>query len=218
MVKKKDTKKVDEKPELNSSKKNIEVDDEPGFREYAIVLGVMFALFFLVYFSFEIYDKYSNPAEIDVLDDSNNKYYYNYRVGNVTYNVEIAVPISELRKYEFIIEPTKLDILNTISFKFNTRLYSGEDGYVSVGAIKLNNVLSRIFFFDFEEEDFYTTNTTSCTNATSSHKIITFDINESVSSGVYYENNNCIRVISTTAKEMPILVDYFVISLLEDEI
>lgn len=204
---------------LDSKKKVIEEKTEnPSWYHYLVILGG-FALIFVVISM--IINVYNSSQEIEIVDvlETDETYSYTHKVGNVSYTILLVEPLENLRKLNYVVEPNLLDILNTLSFKFSFGEYNGTDnGQVSLAATKLRKYLSLVHFITFEQEDFLSNITPSCDGSTKTNRIVTFEINSSISvSGVFEEENGCIRVISSNAIEFPYIMDYFIVSILQEK-
>ena len=199
-------------------KENNLSDDEPSWYHYFLIILVLVGFFFIIHFLFEYYDSIGEVEIVDINNNSNSqKYFYKYTSGNITYNVELILPTNDLEKLDYLIEVNKLDILNTVSFKFIFGTYNGSDnGQVSLASIKLRRVLTDIFNYKFSKEDFITSNS-SCINSSNKFKEVVFEIDPSREPSVLKEKNGCIHFIVREGTEFPYLTDYFILSLLKDE-
>lgn len=193
-------------------------DGSPSWYHYVIVLLVIFGGIWIFSFIINTYTSYSDVKVIDAVGQDET-YSYTHKIGNITYNIELSMPLEELNKFNFEIQPNKLDILNTVSFTFSFGEYIGEDnGQVSLASTKLRRYLSLVHFIKFEQEDFISNLSPSCENSTINNRVVTFELNSTVSNSyVGEEENGCIRIIAKNPKEMPHLIDDFIVSLLKNE-
>ena len=222
----KDFFKLHKKEELIVSKKEIEdqikeedlklkgkkrdYDAEPSWYHYIIVLVVFFSAFAIIYYSFEYFDvKENNDKFLFKTFD------YPYVVGNMTYNIKFNYPIEILTESDFVIEPSKLDMLNTINFTRVYFLYNGTDnGQVATTAIKVRNFLKYVYNVNFAELSYYY-NETNCSNSDLMSKVMIFDIN-STRNGVFYDNTNgCVTFETTSGKDIVLLGDKFIYEMIK---
>lgn len=200
--------------EKKVSKKKVE-DDEPSWYHYVIVLLVIFGVFGVLYFVFEVYDSNSKVSGKDDLDDFAKTYNYPYKVGNVTYNIKFDYPVDEIVQGEVLIEPTKLDLLNTVRMHMVFYEYNGTDnGKVTVAATKFYSFFSNVYHMGFGENMMI--NESSCENSSLKDKVVVFDI-YSDRTGVFYdENNGCVRVESEKVEDFVLVLDSLLYSLVKE--
>lgn len=196
-------------------KEDSEIEEQPSWFHYVIIVGVLAIILFGIYLVFEINDRNSTP-DINQTANESDVYIYKYTQGNITYNIELNAPLADLEKYNFTIEPTKYDVLNTVNFKFSFDTYNGTDnGQVSLSAIKLRRFLDKIYFFNFDaNKSFVKTDEITCENSTQSRRVVLFQP-RSNESGVFIEDNGCFVVRSTQPNLMPFVIDDFMVTILE---
>ena len=210
---------VEKKQTTNKKEEEIKEDKEeqPRWYHYLIVLAVLVVIFGTVAVVFEYVSQNSAP-DLNETADVNETYIYKYSKNNVTYNIELNAPQSQLEKYDFIIEPSRYDILNTLNFTFSFDTYNGSDnGQVALSAIKLRRFLDKVYFYSFNvNESFANTSQITCQNSTENEKVVLFEPREN-QSGVFMEENGCMVVKSTKPNLMPFVIDQFMVDILEDE-
>lgn len=188
--------------------------ESPSWYHYLIILGI---LVFLVIVAILISEWYHQNSEVDLNKsvDLNDTYIYEFKKGNVTYNIHLGASTTDLEKYNFSIEPTKYDVLNTLNFRFSFDTYNGTDnGQVSIGAIKLRRFLSTVYNFNFAaNSSFYSTDELTCGNSTLNEKIVTFNPRAS-NSGVFLDSNGCMMINSTSPNLLPFVVDSFMVKVM----
>jgi hypothetical protein len=210
--------------DVSQSKDKVEVDlvssddESPSWYHYLTILLIIFGGIWLLSFIVNTYTSYSDVEIIDAVN-STETYSYKKTIGNITYNIQLSMPLIELEKFNFIVEPDKLDILNTLSYTFSFNTYNGTDnGQVTLSATKLRRYLSLVHFAKFDEGDFAQSDVISCMNSTVNRRVVLFEIDPSIEvSSVLEDTNGCIRFVVNDAFEMPHLTDYFIVSLLNDE-
>ncbi len=190
--------------------KKQQKDDEPSWYHYLIIIVVMFAAFYLVAFLFNQYQDYKNP---DL--NQNNVYVYKHKVGDVTYNIELSMTKEELEALPYIIEPTELEILNTINYTFGFYDYGNSSGKVSVASIKLRRFLSTVYHFEFNEDSYRKINESNCSTSNTKSRVIVFE--ETNETGVFNEENGCIVVKFEDKFQVLPLVDKFIMQVITDD-
>lgn len=222
IFKKKKSKSIDvlDKEEIESQAKLIpkkESDEEPSWYHYVIVLLVLFGIIGLLYGGFEIYDKYYSAPNQEI-GNMSTTYNYPYKVGNITYNIQMNYPIETIKNFTYPLEVSKYDILNSIELIMTFKEYNGTDnGKVTIAGSKLTTFFKRVYHFSFEPEvNFKTFNETTCLNSTKQNKVIIYDI-YSNKSGVFYDKDSgCIEIQAQNAEEIIKITDYFMYNLINE--
>lgn len=198
------------------SKEEEKSQEQPSILHYLIVLGILVGGLFVFAFVFEFFADSTGP-QLDRNATPEESYRYEFVRSNATYNIELSAPIEDINRYNFTIEPTRLEVLNTQSFTFSFDTYEGSDnGQVSMSAIKLRRFLDRVYFFNFDSnESFTTTDTFTCDNSTPQHRVVEFKPRADVS-GVFSEDNGCFVVKSTQPNLMPFVIDDLLVSIMEE--
>lgn len=199
----------------SKEKLNQSDSDGPSWFHYLIILGILVLLVLLAIFISEWHYQ-SSEVDLNKTVDLNNTYIYKFKQGNVTYNVHLGASTTDLDKYNFSIEPTKYDVLNTLNFRFSFDTYNGSDnGQVSMSAIKLRRFLSSVYNFKFDaNSSFHSTDNITCENSTSTKKIVTFNPRSS-NSGVFLDSNGCMMINSTQPNLLPFVVDSLMVKIME---
>lgn len=214
----------------SSTKKNLDISDEPKWYHYVIVLLAFFGFFALIYAAFEVYDGFMGPqvTPIDNISTEDNNstngsnilvqtYVYEHKVGNITYNLHMHTPISDLEDLDIVVEPDKLDILNSRELIFSFMDYTGEDnGKVTVASSKLVSFFKNVYHFSFNDSNFKMVNESNCQTSTKSFKSVLMNP-YSNESGVFYDSTSgCIEVMATSPQELITVSDKFIYELVEN--
>ena len=189
--------------------KDEQKDDEPSFKHYLIVIGVILGIFGILYFGFEIYDNYKEP---DVVVDQLQTYKYPYKVGSVTYNLFFYYTTEELDEFDYDLEPSKVDVLNTVNFTFSFDEYNGSDnGKVSISSIKFMKFLRDVYRFNFDVNDsFVSTQDINCANSTIKNKVVTFNPYANETKVKFNRINGCIEFEADDPQKIIGLSDKFI--------
>lgn len=203
------------------SAESIVKDDEPSWYHYLIVIVVFILVGSGIYYT---YDFIENFGEVDIpLDNLTNitkpaeLFNYPYKVGNVTYNIKFHNSIEDIESMDYIIEPNRMDILNTISIDMSFYDYNGTDnGQVSTGSTTLLSFLKLVYHFNFDAESFKMYNETNCSDSSMRDKIIMFNpyVNQT---GVFMDDNGCIEILSDEPAKIVDLVDKFIYTLVKED-
>jgi hypothetical protein len=194
----------------------VEVDEEPSWYHYVIVLLVFFAIVYGVFFLYHFFTVQSYE-DVKNSEEYVAKYYYKHKIGNVTYNIQITLPEEDILNLKYHNDISHFDLLNSYKYTFLFENYTGGDnGFVTISSIKLRRFLSTIYFANFNNESFKEVPEISCKNSTFSKRVITFRVNQNVS-GIFEDENGCIIFSSRSAKELPLVVDYALLSVLKEE-
>jgi hypothetical protein len=144
---------------------------------------------------------------------------YDYIEGNVSYKIQFNSPPSDIEKFDYVVEPDRLDVLNTVTFKISLMNYTGDDNaLVGQPSAKLLSFLKRVYHFNIEFEDVVFYEDFNCVNSTKRDKVITFDVNASKTGVFFDETNGCVEFLTNDSKEIPNLVDKFIYTLIQEEI
>jgi len=163
-----------------------------------------------VYYAFEFF----TPQE-DQTKFLTKTFNYPYVQGNITYNIKFNYPHDILEANNFIIEPNKFDMLNTINFTRVFFIYNGTDnGQVATTAIKVRNFLKYVYNVNFVQEVFYY-NQTNCSNSNLNSKVMIFDISSNRTGVFYNSNNGCVTFESDGAKDFILLGDKFIYEMIK---
>ncbi len=201
-------KEIEQETKIQKLKKDPK-DDEPEWYHYVIVLAAFVGFFAIIYFAVDYYDNRNNPEPVN----QTLTYLYTYTQGNVTYNIQFHSPVEEISNLNYMIEPTKYDMLNTVTFRVSFMEYNGSDnGEVSVGATKLIAFLKRVYFVNFPVERFVLYNETNCSASSLSNKVIIFNP-YTQENEVLMDSNGCIEVNSAGAENFISVVDKFLYEL-----
>lgn len=187
--------------------------DEPSWYHYVIVLFVLFVIFGVFYCGYYFFGP-DESSVVNLTNSSNVQYKYPYVVGNVTYNLYFASSPDEVASSDYIIEPSKIDILNTISYRMVFFEYNGTDnGQVSLGSTKLVSFLRLVFHYRFTLDSFYMINETNCSDSSIRDKVIVFNPYTN-RSGVFFDRNNgCLEFDTQDPRDMVHLVDKFILNM-----
>jgi len=191
--------------------KQYDKEEEPSWYHYLIVLLIFALIIGSIYFPFGFLDKPNEPT------GTAKKFPYEYKVKNITYNIEFNNPIDQIESSNIYIQPNKLDVLNTIEFIFSLDKYNGTDnGYVAISATKIANLFKVVYKFSYDaNKNFKQFNSFNCQNATTKNKVITFNP-YSNENAVYFTNNSCIEVNAKSAKDMLLVSDAFIYSMIKN--
>lgn len=213
-IKKKVSKgKVEETKVIRSSFKK---DDEPDWYHYLIVVLFFAAVIAGIYYGISYYDK--TQREAAALNNSNGSslilYNYPYKVGNVTYNIKFHSPVDEIVDMDYVVEPTKIDVLNTRNFRMVFLEYNGTDnGEVAKGSTMVLSFLKNVYRYKFDNESFAMIGDVNCSDSTVNEKVIVFDPYRN-ETGVFIDDNGCIEFVSNDSKVMIDLADKFVYNII----
>lgn len=197
--------------------KHVEKDVEPSWYHYGIIILAIVGAFFLVYFGFEIYDNFFSNSDVDLPDNRSiyaTTYVYPYVVGNITYNINFYYTTNQLDSFNYVIEPDKLQILNTAGFTFVYKDYIGEDnGRVTLASTKFMRFLRFVYNFRFSEENFVRYGNYTCDNSTLANKLVVFDPYQN-ETGVFFDTRNgCITIQGSNADNLVTVTDKFIYEL-----
>jgi len=190
---------------LDSTKLDEVVDDSPSWYHYVIIIAGMVLFFYGIAFMYNTF----GPSD-DISQFKSKLYNYEYELNNKTFNVKFNFPLDILEKTEFIVEPSKFEVLNTNSYQRSFYTYTGEDnGQVTKTAGLVRNFIKYVYDVDFAVnstlvKDF------SCKNSTLDNKVMIFDINSS-REGVFYDGSNgCLSFETKSAENFLLLGNKFV--------
>ncbi len=198
--------------DLDESKKNI--DDEPSWYHYVIVLIFFVLLFYGIYILLGL-DSTKGVKMNNNISNTLETYDYTYEEDGKKYNFKFNSPVNELREYDVPIELNKYDLLNSDNIIFVFLDYNTSDNkYISISSVKLMRLIKYYFKFDFSKEDFKMISNYSCMNSTLDNKVIIFDPYKN-STGVYYnQSNGCININSNNASNLVKLTDKLMLDLI----
>jgi len=191
-------------------------DDEPSWYHYLIVILIFVGIFFVFYGIYYIYEISTN-SNSSIGD--NVLYMYPYKVGNITYNIYFEKPLQDIKNDNYIVEPSKYDMLNTVSYTLVFMDYNGTDnGEIAKASTKLVSFLKTVYTFSFYNESFIKYPELTCDNSTLTDKIIIFNP-YSEKTGIYYNTSNgCIEFLSeNNASVMVNLLDKMMYNLVVEE-
>lgn len=189
--------------------------DEPSWYHYLIVIGAIIGVFIVFYIGFSFYEGTSN-SNLNVSDLSKT-YIYPHKVGNATYNLHFTLPVDDLNSLNYLIEPNKLDILNTANFTMVFKVYNGTDnGRVAQASTKLISFMKLVYGFRFEEDSFkrYEEDVT-CDNSTKLSKLVIFDPYQNKTEALYNQTNGCIELNAVNSRELIYLTDKLILNLVK---
>ncbi|MFW6026284.1 MAG: hypothetical protein ACOC16_00480 [Nanoarchaeota archaeon] len=183
------------------------IEQEPSWYHYILVILVFLCVFGILYLGYYLF----------IEDDTNNLenqsmlHKVPYKVGNITYNLYFESSIKNLEDMDYIIEPTRINLLNTLSFKMSFLEYNNTDnGQVSKGSTKLTSFLKYVHLQKFTQDSFVKYNVTNCSDSTIRNKIIVFNP-YSDKNGVFYDQKSgCIEFLTNDPKKMIDLTDKFI--------
>ncbi len=193
----------------------VDEDDNPSWYHYVIVILAFLGIFGLAYLGFYLYE--SNFVEQPAQNVSNNLLYkYSYKVGTTTYNIYFHNDPNTIDDLDFIVEPTKLDVLNSKNFRFSFPKYIGDDnGQVAKGSTMLLSFFQTVYRYEFEQDDFVSYNTTNCSASTFDDKVIVFNAYSDEVGVFYNESNGCIEFKTNNPKQVVDLVDKFIYNIIK---
>jgi len=183
-------------------------DNEPSWYHYVIVLLFFGSVFWVVWFAFSFYDE----QPIDIHNSSNVVLHkYPYVVGNVTYNIYFQNSVDEIESMDFVVEPNKLDVLNTRRFVMSFMDYNGADnGEVTKSSTKVISFLKNVYRFKFDKDSFKMINESNCSTSSINYKVVLFNPYSNVT-GVFYNNSNgCIEFLADSPDKIVSLSDKFI--------
>ena len=205
-----------EKVERVSAEK-IAKDDEPSWYHYVIVLIVFGLVIYGGYYGFNYIDStYAKPINIVPEDDfglngSLVLTKYPYKVGNVTYNIYFHDEVDNIALYDFVVEPSKIDILNTAEFILSFDVYNGTDnGEVTKASTKFVSFVKMVYRFEFDLESFVMHNESSCSTSSLKYKVVEFDPNSNETGVFFDEKTGCVKFLAENPKDMVKLSDKFI--------
>ena len=207
-----------EKIEKVKPEKVLLEDDEPSWYHYVIILGVFFGTILGVYFGYEYYDmkKKDNLENYEPLRET---FIYDYKVGNITYNLEFHNTFDYIERHNIIVEVTKENIWESRNITFAFYEYNGTDNrYVSTASVKFMKLLKYVYNINFDDTNsFKMISEVNCSTSTVKSKVVVF-YPYSDKNGVFYnETNGCIEVLSRTPKEMVLVEDTLMYNLIVKE-
>lgn len=180
-------------------------DDEPGLKEYAIIIGIIFLLVGGIYYFFEIFYP-TNPDDYLIdksyrdagITDLGFKYKYQPYEGK-TVNIDFVYDLSSLEQFTFSQELTKEWLLSYDNLTILTPDVlenRSENGLLIKSSVKFSSFLRHAIGVSLGPSNFKQIGQgISCDNATEDFGIITFNYTAQ-SQGVVIdkENPNCILI------------------------
>lgn len=207
--------KVEIEKEVKAISKKID-DGEPSWYHYVIIFLVLGGILGVFYGGFEIYDKYyGEEISFDPLSTTFN---YPYQVGNITYNIQMHYPIDEIKKSNYSIEVSRLEILNSIELIMSFDDYNGTDnGKVTIAGSKLTTFFKKVYHFSFDAEtNFKKFNESNCETSDKQNKVIMYNPYSNRSGVFYNSETSCIEILSQNADEIVKVTDYFMYTLMNE--
>lgn len=193
-------------------------DDEPSWYHYVLVLLVLFGSITLIYFGYEYYDM-KKKDNLDNYEPLRDTFIYDYKLGNVTYNLEFHNTFDYIERHNITVEVRKEDIWQSRNITFAFYEYNGTDNrYVSTASVKFMKLLKYVYNINFDETNsFKMVNEVNCSTSTLKSKVVVF-YPYSDRNGVFYnQSNGCIEVLSRTPKEMVLVEDTLMYKLVVSE-
>lgn len=204
---------VSNKPKHNSQNKQVE--DEPSWYHYVIVLILFFGFFAgIYYFAFGNENSQDNQGNIYL---KNNTYIYKHVVGNKTFNIEFENSLYKLDNYDMENQVNVEDIWSSNNIYLSFDIYNGTDNkYVSTTSVKIMKLFKYLYGFDIGTENILDYSNYTCLNSTIDNKIITFNP-YSNRDGVYYNSSNgCIQIESINVEDFILVGDKFLYGLVKE--
>lgn len=203
---------IKEKKITNKQKDNQ--NDNPSWYHYVFVL---FCFFLIIYGIILIYDFYEKRYFLEKQENISNLILHNieYKVGNVTYNLNFRNSREDLKNSNIIIQPTKIDVLNTLRFNFSFLNYSSQDNLEVLKASTLFvRFLGRVYKFQFNSNDFNNFENLNCSLSNNDYKVVVFNP-YSKKEGIFFnKSNGCIEFLTNDSKRMNFLVEKFIFELI----
>ena len=199
--------------ELSYSKqKELDEQDEPSWYHYAIILACVVLFFVGLYYVFA--DK--GECKKVVHGEMDTRYKCPVQIHGRSGSVEFLAPIEEVRKYNYISEVSKLDVLNSKQVILSFDEYNGTDnGQVALVSTRVTGVLKALGFPFSPEKSFATTDTVTCHNSSLTSKVVLFKPYETENGIFFNVSNGCISIKGTSVEEFQKVGDQFLQDLVE---
>lgn len=207
---KKDKKGAKEESQNDSSNVEGEKSPEPAWYHYLIVLVVLGIIFVGVpYYIYNFTEDEETGPNI-----SRDIYNYEYKQGNITYNLKFDNTLEQINSMQAPIQLKPYHVLNTVDIKYSFMDYNGTDnGKVTRVSTKLKNFLKLVYHFQFDDNDVHRYSNLNCTNSTHEKRVVVFNPYAN-KTGVYLDNDNgCVRILSSNVSNYVLLGDKLLYSL-----
>lgn len=205
---KKNLKKSEKIEKVKGEKVEEIVDDEPSWYHYVIILIVFFGVILGAYFGYEYYDM-KKKENLDNYEPLKETFAYDYKVGNITYNIEFHNTFDYIERHNVPVELKREDVWSSYNMTFVFYEYNGTDNrYVSTTSVKMMKLFKYVFNMQFNETNsFKLASEINCSSSTVKAKVVEF-YPYSDRNGVFYnKTNGCVQVLSRTPKEMVLVGD-----------
>lgn len=197
----------------------IEKSDEPSWYHYVIILLVFSGIILAFVLGFSYFEDKDNVSPNGKVEPKRPTFYnYDYQLGQTTYHLKFRTDPEVLKDLDYVIEPTKMDLLNTKDFIFAFNEYNGTDnGEVSKGSSMLISTLKLVYKFKIPVENIVLFNETNCSSSNEDYKMIVFDAYSNVTGVFMDEDTYCIHIETQDPKDMSKLVDKFIYDIVNEE-
>ena len=202
--------------EDKSKGKHKDIDEEPNWYHYIIVLLILVGILGGLYAFFEIYDRVTDNGKKDNPNINIDIYKYEFEENGRSGTFEFYNPIDDINEFDYPIEITKFDFLNSEDIYLSFLEYNGSDnGEVVRTSGRFPGLLKSVYRFNFDvNEHLVLHNETNCSHASVEKKVVVFNP-YSDKNGVFYNGNGCIEFLTDDPVKMRDLGDKFFLSLFE---
>jgi len=140
-------------------------------------------------------------------------YKYQYKEGNITYNLEFRYPPQELAKNLSMIPEVKYNLENTVNVTFSFGKYKLRDNAnISVAAVSLAQIVKTILHTSVKATNLSQFN---CSTANRLNKVITFNP-YAKKDVVYWETPYCLRINGTSSGDIVYLSNLVIYKILNE--
>jgi hypothetical protein len=198
--------------EVEKDSRNPQIDEEPKWYHYTIVLIVFFSVFAFGFFLLDyLEDKDYEKNKGLVLYD------YYFTEGDRKGKVQFYTPINQIEELNFSIEVSKFELLNSEEIYFTFGEYNGSDnGEVTRASGRVLPFLQKVYLFPINVSKHIVFETSyTCLNSTLDKKIVRFDPYSDINAVLYNESNGCVEFLTNDPKNMAQLSDKFLFTLIE---
>jgi len=221
--------------EIIDEDKKLNVDDEPSWYHYVIVLLVFILVFFGVYYLFianpdSIALNETSSGNVTILDENgtainvslneldvfSNSYSFESTLEDGSnINLGLNFPISELNSFEIPLELSKFDLLNSDSISFSYMTYEDpiDNFIVTKSSIKFMRFLMHVYDVKFLKDSFSNTKIMNCSTSSVENKVFIFNPYLETSGIFYNETSGCIIVGSDSANGILKVLDKYMYNL-----
>ena len=202
---------------IKSKKKD---DGEPSLIHYLIVIFIIFAFCYAIYFGNSLYNEKKQKDEFDRKEEIlENRFSHKYiEFNGRVMNMQFFNSFEKLENLSYEINVSKEDLSNFkdkatfVVFNYTKEERDNQDGYQVLKATsRFLQYISLVFDYEYNESDFsgnYIPNY-SCENSSKENPIILFNTKSNVNKVNFNTLNYCLEFLSKSAKDMVVVSDSF---------